>query len=172
MVSDNVSSFQSNNHVEKHISVTGTSFGKNVVVVQPVNIYGANISSDVFIGPFCEIQSGVVIGAGTRVQSHSFICSKVTIGQDCFIGHGVVFTNDLRPGGADRGNPAKLLPTHVGSRVSIGSGATILPVSICDDVQIGAGAVVTKDILEPGTYVGVPAKLHRKKASRNDRAVK
>ena len=166
MFSGEGESFGSDFFTEQHASVSGTSFGKRVVVVRPANIYGATIMDDVFIGPFCEIQSEVLIGSRTRIQSHSFICSKVTIGDDCFIGHGVMFTNDLRPGGPDRGNPSKLLSTFIGSRVSIGSGATLLPVRICDDVQIGAGAVVTKDILEPGVYAGVPAQRLGQEANR------
>lgn len=146
------------NPILTNVAIKNVSFGERVSVVTPVNMYGATLCDDVFVGPFCEIQSGAVIGARTRVQSHSFICSKVTIGEDCFIGHGVMFTNDLHPGGPNRGNPEKLLPTSIGSRVSIGSGATILPVSICDDVEIGAGAVVTKNIMDSGVYAGVPAR--------------
>lgn len=127
-------------------------------VKQPVNIYGnVTLSDNVFVGPFVEIQTDVSIGANTRIQSHSFICSRVTIGSDCFIGHGVMFTNDkfdVLPLSRDR-----LLPTTVGNRVLIGSNATILPVKICDDVIIGAGSVVTKDITVPGTYLGNPARL-------------
>ena len=152
---------------ELSVGIVSSSFGHQVTVVQPVNIYGAEIADEVFIGPFTEIQSGARIGSRTRIQSHTFICSKVTIGEDCFVGHGVMFTNDLHPGGPDRGNPNKLLPTNIGSRVSIGSGVTILPVTICDDVQIGAGAVVSRDITEPGIYAGVPAKRMRPKISQN-----
>lgn len=144
--------------LERSVSIVDSTFGERVTVVHPVNIYGARIGEDVFIGPFSEIQSDTVIGDRTRVQSHTFICSRVKIGDDCFIGHGVMFTNDLHPGGPNRGDPRKLIPTSIGSRVSIGSGAIILPVQICDDVEIGAGAVVTKDITEAGTYAGVPAK--------------
>lgn len=150
---------------ELSVGIVSSSFGNLVTVVHPTNIYGAEISDEVFIGPFTEIQSGARIGSRTRIQSHTFICSRVTIGEDCFIGHGVMFTNDLHPGGPDRGNPSKLLPTIIGSRVSIGSGATILPVTVCDDVEIGAGAVVSKDITQPGIYAGVPARLMRFKNS-------
>jgi len=126
-----------------------------VKIIEPVNLYGCELRSDVFVGPFCEIQNDVQIGARTRVQSHSFICSRVVIGEDCFVGHGVMFVNDKF---VDRTLSKDFLPTVIGNKVYIGSNATILPVSICDDVVIGAGAVVTKDIIEPGTYVGNPAR--------------
>ena len=136
--------------------------GKNVKIIQPVNIYGCTLQDDVFVGPFVEIQKGVSIGAHTKVQSHSFICELVSIGEHCFIGHGVMFVNDLFSDGAPAGgDKSKWKATHIGNHVSIGSNATILPVSICDHVVIGAGAVVTKDISEPGTYVGNPARKLR-----------
>lgn len=126
-----------------------------VKIIEPVNLYGCDLGEDVFIGPFVEIQSDVVIGNRTRVQSHSFICSCVNIGDDCFIGHGVMFTNDKF---IDRQLSKDFLPTTLGNKVYVGSNATILPVNICDDVVIGAGAVVTRDITEPGTYAGNPAR--------------
>lgn len=134
-------------------------FGENVTVVEPVNIYGCQLGSDVFIGPFVEIQKDVAIGARTKVQSHTFICELVTIGHDCFVGHGVMFINDLfSEGGPARGDKSKWKSTQIGNHVSIGSNATILPVTICDKVVIGAGAVVTKNITQPGVYAGNPAK--------------
>lgn len=129
--------------------------GNNVKVFEPVNLYGCELQDDVMIGPFVEIQSDVVIGKRSRIQTHSFICSNVKIGEDCFIGHGVMFTNDKF---IDRKLSKDFLPTTIGNKVYIGSNATILPISICDDVVIGAGSVVTKDITEPGTYVGNPAR--------------
>lgn len=137
-------------------------FGKNVKVVRPANLYGCVIGDDCFIGPFTEIQKNVTIGSRTRVQSHSFICELVAIGEDCFIGHGVMFINDtFASGGPARGNTALWKKTVIGNRVSIGSNATIMPVNICDSTVIGAGAVVTKDILIPGIYAGNPARLIR-----------
>jgi acetyltransferase-like isoleucine patch superfamily enzyme len=133
--------------------------GKNITVITPSNIYGATVGDDVFVGPFCEIQSKVQIGHRTRIQSHTFICSLVTIGKDCFIGHGVMFTNDkFKDGGPARGKQDLWLNTLIGDNVSIGSNATILPVTIVSNVVIGAGSVVTKDILTPGVYAGNPAK--------------
>jgi acetyltransferase-like isoleucine patch superfamily enzyme len=138
-------------------------FGEQVKVVSPVNLYGCKIGDNCFVGPFVEIQKDVVIGNRTKVQSHSFICELVTIGNDCFIGHGVMFINDLfSHGGPAQGDKTKWESTLIGNNVSIGSNATILPVTICDQVVIGAGSVVTKDITEPGIYVGNPASLLRR----------
>jgi acetyltransferase-like isoleucine patch superfamily enzyme len=146
----------------RHAGIVNAEFGDNVTVVQPANIYGCKIGSDVFIGPFVEIQKDVTIGNRTRIQSHSFICELVTIGDDSVVAHGVMFINDLySTGGPARGDKSLWRSTQIGNRVSIGSNATILPVTICDDVVIGAGSVVTKDIVTPGIYVGNPAKKVR-----------
>lgn len=137
-------------------------FGEQTTVVQPVNLYGCQIGDHCFIGPFTEIQKNSRIGNHCRIQSHSFICELVEIGDHCFIGHGVMFVNDLfSTGGPAQGNIALWRATRIGNHVSIGSNATILPVTIVDYVVIGAGAVVTKDILEPGIYAGNPAHLIR-----------
>lgn len=135
------------------------SFGKGVKIVAPVNIYGCKIGGNCFIGPFVEIQKDVSIGDRTKVQSHTFICELVTIGDDCFIGHGVMFINDtFSQGGPAGGDKSLWKSTVIGNNVSVGSNATILPVNICDFTVIGAGSVVTKDITEPGIYIGNPAK--------------
>jgi acetyltransferase-like isoleucine patch superfamily enzyme len=141
--------------------IRDVSFGSNVKIVEPVNLYGCTIDDESFVGPFTEIQQNVHIGKRTRVQSHSFICELVTIGDDCFIGHGVMFINDLFSSGKPAGDKEKWKATHIGNQVSIGSNATILPVIICDGAVIGAGAVVTKDITVPGKYAGNPARLIR-----------
>jgi acetyltransferase-like isoleucine patch superfamily enzyme len=136
--------------------------GVGVRIVEPANVYECALGDGCFVGPFVEIQRGVVIGARTKVQSHTFICELVTIGDDCFVGHGVVFVNDLfATGGPARGARELWRSTTIGNRVSIGSNVSILPVRICDDVVIGAGAVVTRDIRVPGTYAGNPARLLR-----------
>lgn len=136
--------------------------GARVVIVNPSNLYECELGDDVFVGPFVEIQSGVVIGARSKIQSHSFICSLVEIGEDCFVGHGVTFINDTFSGGGVAGGDAsKWEPTTVGSRVAIGSNVTILPVQICPDAVIGAGSVVTKNVEEPGIYAGNPARKIR-----------
>ncbi|DAC50506.1 MAG TPA: N-acetyltransferase [Candidatus Thalassarchaeaceae archaeon] len=139
--------------------IVDVDFGERVTVVEPTNLYGCNLGDDVFIGPFVEIQSNVSIGARTRIQSHAFICELVSVGEDCFISHGAMFINDpFRIGGPARGDQTQWKETTIGNRVSIGTNATLMPVTICDDVVIGAGAVVTKDIIESGTYVGNPAR--------------
>ncbi len=144
-------------------AIKGVHFGENVKIVQPVNMYGCAIGDNCFIGPFVEIQKDVSIGKQTKIQSHTFICELVTIGDDCFIGHGVMFINDLfQNGGPARGDKNLWKQTKIHNHVSIGSNATILPVEICSHVVIGAGAVVTKNITEPGVYAGNPAKLMRK----------
>lgn len=146
----------------RDVAIRDVAFGRDVTVIQPANIYGCQIGDRVFVGPFVEIQSDVTIGPRTRVQSHSFICSLVEIGADCFIGHGVMFINDaFSQGGPARGNIELWASTRIGDNVSIGSNATIMPVNICDRAVIGAGAVVTKDITEPGVYAGNPASFLR-----------
>ena len=145
------------------VGVREVVFGNQVTVIAPCNLYECRIGDQSFVGPFVEIQKGVTIGSRCKIQSHSFICELVTMGNDCFVGHGVMFVNDLFSDGGPSGNSAGWKPTLIGNRVSIGSNATILPVAVCDDVVIGAGAVVTKNITEPGTYAGNPArKLSRK----------
>ena len=138
-------------------------FGDNVKIIEPVNLYDCSVGNDSFIGPFVEIQKKVKIGNNTKVQSHSFICELVKIGDNCFIGHGVMFINDLfsegRPAG---GNKELWKKTKISNNVSIGSNATILPVKIAQGSVIGAGAVVTKNVEIKGVYAGNPAKLIRK----------
>lgn len=143
-------------------SVRDITCGARVRIVEPANVYECSLGDDCFVGPFVEIQKGVKIGARTKVQSHAFVCELVEIGSDCFIGHGVMFVNDLfSTGGPARGRRELWKATYIGSRVSIGSNATILPVNICDDVVIGAGAVVTRNITQSGIYAGNPARRLR-----------
>jgi acetyltransferase-like isoleucine patch superfamily enzyme len=147
----------------KKIGIVDVTFGKNVTVVEPANLYGCTIGDDCFVGPFVEIQKGVVIGRNCRIQSHTFICELVTLGHNVTIAHGVMFINDLYATGAPaRRDPDHWHPTSIGDNVSIGSNATILPVSICAHAVIGAGSVVTHDIGEPGIYAGNPARLLRR----------
>ena len=152
------------NYISLEVSVLkNVKFGLNVKVVEPCNIYGCQIDDNCFIGPFVEIQKDVSIGKNTKIQSHTFICELVTIGSKCFIGHGVMFINDLfSNGGPAQGDKSLWKKTIIGNNVSIGSNATILPITICDDVVIGAGAVVTKNIDKPGIYAGNPARLIKK----------
>jgi acetyltransferase-like isoleucine patch superfamily enzyme len=151
-----------NQAILRHVGIVDVVFGQRVTVVEPANLYGCVIGDDCFIGPFVEIQREVAIGDRCRIQSHSFICELVTIGQDCFISHGAKFVNDLFSfGGPAKGQRDLWRTTKIGSQVSVGTNATILPVTICDRVVIGAGAVVTKDIITPGIYAGNPARLLR-----------
>lgn len=142
--------------------IADVTFGVNVTVVEPVNLYGCIIGDDSFIGPFVEIQRGAAIGKRCRIQSHAFICDLVVIGDDCFVSHGAMFVNDLfRTGGPANRDRTCWAQTKIGNRVSVGTNATILAVTICDRVVIGAGSVVTKDIVAPGIYAGNPARLLR-----------
>jgi acetyltransferase-like isoleucine patch superfamily enzyme len=146
----------------KTAGVRDVKFGTNVTVVEPVNIYECEIGDDSFVGPFVEIQRGVVIGKNCRIQSHAFICELVTIGDNCFISHGAMFINDMfADGGPAGGDRAKWKSTRLGNHVSIGTNATVLPVTIGDRVVVGAGSVVTHDLAEPGIYAGNPARLIR-----------
>jgi len=142
--------------------------GKNVRILDFVNLYGCEIGDDSFIGPFVEIQRGVVIGEKVKVQSHSFICTGVKISSEVFIGHGVMFTNDRFPratsaDGALKG-PSDWVceETIVGRRAAIGSNATILcGVTIGENAIIGAGSVVTRDVPPYAVMAGNPAKIIR-----------
>ncbi|MGZ5761653.1 MAG: acyltransferase [Caldimonas sp.] len=148
-------------------SVRDVACGARVRIVEPANIYECSLGDDCFVGPFTEIQRGVTVGARTRIQSHAFVCELVSIGSDCFIGHGVMFTNDVfADGGPARGRKDLWRATRIGDRVSIGSNATLLPVAVCSDVVIGAGAVVTRDITRPGIYAGNPARFLRATGAR------
>ena len=144
----------------KLAGIVDVEFGEGVKVTGPSNLYGCSIGDGTFVGPFVEIQKSAAVGKRCKVQSHSFICELVTIGDDCFIGHGVMFINDKFSAGGPAGGRRELWKaTKVGNKVSIGSNATILPVSIAAGTVIGAGAVVTKDIVKPGIYAGNPARL-------------
>jgi acetyltransferase-like isoleucine patch superfamily enzyme len=140
--------------------IKNCKLGKNVKIPYPdlVNLYGCQIGNNSFIGPFVEIQKGVKIGKNCRIQSHTFICEGVAIEDNVFIGHGVMFTNDLMPG---IGRKWKIQYTLVKKYVAIGSGATILPVTIGSNSLIGAGAVVTKNVKDFSVVVGNPAKVLR-----------
>lgn len=142
--------------------ILDVSFGRNVTVVEPVNLYGCSIGDDSFVGPFVEIQRGATIGRRCRIQSHAFICDLVTIGDDCFVSHGVMFVNDSFGGGGPAGGDrTKWGTTRIGNGVSIGTNATLMPVTVVDGCVIGAGAVVTRDCRVRGIYAGNPARILR-----------
>ncbi|MEZ9865651.1 acyltransferase [Vibrio sp. 10N.261.51.A4] len=141
--------------------ITDITCGENVTIIEPSNVYGCELKDDVFVGPFVEIQKNTVIGARSKIQSHTLICEYVTIGSDCFVGHGVMFANDLFKEGKPDPNPESWGRTLIADNVTIGSNATVLSVSICEGAVIGAGSVVTKDITEKGIYAGNPAKKLR-----------
>ena len=142
--------------------------GKNVKIFSYTNLYGCDIGDDTKIGTFVEIQKQSKIGSKCKVSSHSFICSGVTIGNGCFIGHGVMFINDNYPKSLNKnGNlenekdwSERFVETKVGNNVSIGSNATILGgITIGNNVLVGAGSVVTKNIPDGKIVVGNPAKV-------------
>lgn len=146
-----------------HAGVVDIRHGPNLRVVAPVNLYGCTFGADCFVGPFVEVQRGVVIGDRCRIQSHAFICELVTVGNDCFISHGVMFINDsFSSGGPAHRDRSEWRRTIIGSNVSIGSNATILPVRVVEGTVIGAGAVVSRDIEVRGVYAGNPARLLRR----------
>jgi UDP-2-acetamido-3-amino-2,3-dideoxy-glucuronate N-acetyltransferase len=141
-------------------------FGDRVLVYSFTNLYGCRIGDETRIGPFVEIQSGVEIGARCKIQSHSFICTGVTIEDEVFVGHGAIFVNDKRPrstaegGGLQTEADWELLPIVVERGASIGSGAVIMGgVRIGGDALVGAGAVVTRDVGRDEVVAGVPARL-------------
>jgi UDP-2-acetamido-3-amino-2,3-dideoxy-glucuronate N-acetyltransferase len=146
--------------------IDDVEFGENVVVRSFTNLYGCRIGDNTTIGTFVEIQRGAVVGANCKIQSHTFICDGVTIDDEVFVGHGVMFINDKRPRATTaEGTPQSaedwdVIPTVVARRASIGSGAVILAgVTIGAGALVGAGAVVTADVAAGATVAGVPARL-------------
>jgi acetyltransferase-like isoleucine patch superfamily enzyme len=148
--------------------------GRGVVLHHPelINLYGCRIGDDTSIGAFVEIQKGVIVGARCKISSHSFICEGVTLEDEVFVGHGVMFINDLEPRAAVDGRRARegdwtLTPTHIERGASIGSGAVILcGVRIGRGALVGAGAVVTRDVAAESLVAGVPARLLRRARDR------
>lgn len=143
--------------IQHLVAIKDSDIHPSVKVVMPSNIYGCKIDEGCFVGPFVEIQKEVVIGKNTRISSHSFVCQGVSIGENCFVAHGVKFVNDIFID-SDSYQNWKFKKTVVGNNVRIGSNATILPVNIGNNAIIGAGSVVTKDVPENGIVKGNPAK--------------
>lgn len=144
--------------------VDDVTFGENVIVYPFTNLYGCTIGDNTRIGPYVEIQRGAVIGANCKIQSHTFICDGVTIEDEVFIGHGVMFINDKHPRATTAGRLQddgdwNLLCSRVCRGASVGSGAVILGGSILHErCTVGAGAVVAQDVNASETVVGVPAR--------------
>jgi acetyltransferase-like isoleucine patch superfamily enzyme len=148
-----------------HRLIDDVDFGEGVVVHSFTNLYGCRIGDGSRIGTYVEVQRGAEIGAACKIQSHTFICDGVTIGDEVFVGHGVMFVNDKRPRATAEGGELQteadweLLRTVVERGASVGSGATILGgVRIGEGAMIGAGAVVTRDVAAGETVVGSPAR--------------
>jgi UDP-2-acetamido-3-amino-2,3-dideoxy-glucuronate N-acetyltransferase len=145
-----------------HRLLNDVEFGDDVVVFSFTNLYGCRIGDRTRIGPFVEIQRGAVVGADCKIQSHTFICDGVTIEDDVFVGHGVMFVNDNQPRAAGEW---ELLPTVVERGASIGSGAVVLGgLRIGAGALVGAGAVVTRDVAPGATVAGVPARALQSRA--------
>jgi UDP-2-acetamido-3-amino-2,3-dideoxy-glucuronate N-acetyltransferase len=152
------------------VPIVNAELGKDVRIVQPdlVNIYGCRIGDGTRVGPFVEIQKGAVVGARCKISSHSFLCEGVTIEDNVFVGHGVMFINDLEPrattpeGELQSEADWTLVTTLVRSGASVGSGAVIMGgITIGERAMIGAGAVVTRDVAADEVVAGVPARLLR-----------
>lgn len=142
--------------------------GKDVKIFQPelVNLYGCTIGAETKIGAFVEIQKNATVGARCKISSHSFICEGVTIDEEVFVGHGVMFTNDRYPravtedGEMQTESDWEVVPTRVKRGAAIGSNATVVAgVVIGENAMIGAGAVVTRDVPDYAIVAGVPARV-------------
>lgn len=150
------------------------TLGSGVLIHHPalVNLYGCTVGDDTKIGAFVEIQKNAVVGRRCKISSHSFICEGVTIEDEVFVGHGVLFINDRHPKATSGGRLQteadwQVVPTHVRSGASIGSGAVIMcGVTIGAGAMIGAGAVVTHDVPDAAVVAGIPARVRARAASR------
>jgi UDP-2-acetamido-3-amino-2,3-dideoxy-glucuronate N-acetyltransferase len=151
-----------------HRLIDNVEFGEGVIVFAFTNLYGCRIGDETRIGPFVEIQRGASVGARCKIQSHTFVCDGVEIGDEVFVGHGVMFVNDKFPRATNAAGELSstddwtLLPVRVRSGASIGSGAVVLGgVTIGERAVIGAGAVVTRDVAADEVVAGVPARVRQ-----------
>ena len=149
--------------------IDDVEFGEGVIVFAFTNLYGCRIGDETRIGPFVEIQRGASVGARCKIQSHTFVCDGVEIGDEVFVGHGVMFVNDKFPRATNAAGELvgsddwTLLPVSVGAGASIGSGAVVLGgVTIGARAVIGAGAVVTRDVAAGEVVAGVPARARQR----------
>ena len=148
-----------------HRLIRDVRFGDDVAVYSFTNLYGCEIGDRTRIGTFVEVQAGAWIGADCKIQSHTFVCDGVTIGDGVFVGHGVMFVNDKRPaatteaGELQSSGDWELVPTSIGRRASLGSGAVIMGgVTVGEGAVVGAGAVVTRDVAPGEVVAGTPAR--------------
>lgn len=150
------------------------TLGSGVVIHHPdlVNLYGCTVGAETKIGAFVEIQKNAAIGSRCKISSHTFICEGVTLEDEVFVGHGVMFINDRHPRATTGGRPQtdadwQVVPTRVRRGASIGSGAVILcGVTVGARAMVGAGAVVTHDVPDDAVVVGLPARLQARQVSR------
>jgi UDP-2-acetamido-3-amino-2,3-dideoxy-glucuronate N-acetyltransferase len=151
--------------------IDDVEFGEGVIVFAFTNLYGCRIGDGTHIGPFVEIQRGASVGERCKIQSHTFVCDGVEIGDEVFVGHGVMFVNDKFPRATNEAGELaatddwNLLPVRVRSGASLGSGAIVLGgVTIGERAVIGAGAVVTRDVAAGEVVAGVPARVRQQPA--------
>jgi UDP-2-acetamido-3-amino-2,3-dideoxy-glucuronate N-acetyltransferase len=150
------------------------TLGSRVVIPHPelVNLYGCSVGDDTKIGAFVEIQKNAVIGSRCKISSHTFVCEGVTIEDEVFVGHGVMFINDRFPRAVAGGRLQtetdwQVVPTRIGRGASIGSGAVLLcGITVGARAMVGAGAVVTRDVPEHAVVAGVPARVRMRQAAR------